>query len=133
MRNFFRNLILAIGKYNFHPEIYKNNNPKLLIVNSIGFKTDTYLIREAKKNNVKCISAVMNWDNTTTKGMSGCKPDRAIAWNNIMKEELINHHDLNEKNIFVGGVPHYSSYSKDNNFMKRSDFYKKFELQKIKK
>ena len=44
----------------------------------------------------------MNWDNTTTKGMSGCKPDRAIAWNNIMKEELINHHDLNEKH-FVGG------------------------------
>ena len=78
----------------------------------MGFRLSTYLLLEAKKNNVKTISSILNWDNTSSKGSSLCNPDIVITWNEKMKNEVIVHHDMKQKDIFIGGVPHYDLYFK---------------------
>ena len=55
----------------------------------------------------------------STKDYRGADPDHVIAWNDIMKDELIHFQDIEEKKIFIGGIAHWDFYF-NGSFQKRS-------------
>lgn len=99
---------LSMGKQYDH--YFTKYNPNLLIVSSIGYMIDPLMMRSAKRFKCKIISIIHSWDNPTTKGYRGGQPDIVIAWNEIMKKELNIFHDIEEKNIVVGGIAHWDVY-----------------------
>ena len=117
-----------------HQKIFNQYNPDLLIVSSLGtFDYDQFLMREAKKYNVKVTTIVLSWDNTTTRGMAGTTPDYIVAWTENMKRELIELNDLPSRKIFVGGVEHFDHYYNNSTFVSRAELCKTLGLDLNKK
>jgi hypothetical protein len=73
-------------------------------------------MREARKKGVKIVSALLSWDNTSSKGLKGAEADYMIVWTQHMKDELMKHYDEAAERIFVGGIPHFDLYFKNENF-----------------
>ncbi len=93
-------------------ETYK---PDALLTTSLGtFDHDAYVLREAVSRNIKTISYILSWDNTTVRGFGVDLTSHIITWSNIMKSELITLHHKKSEMINVGGVPHYDSYNEPN-------------------
>ena len=100
---------------NFYPanldHLLERLSPDLVITTSLGtFSFDEFIMRAAKKKRIKTCAIILSWDNTTTRGYSSFHPDKVIAWTDIMKNELIEFHDVNEKKIYIGGVAHFDDY-----------------------
>ena len=67
-------------------------------------------MRAAKRHRCQVVSVLHSWDNPTTKGYRGGDPDYAVAWNDIMKNEISVFHDIPEERIFIGGIAHWDAY-----------------------
>ena len=85
-------------------------SPQMLIVSSLGYMIDPFLMRAAKRRRCRVISIVHSWDNPTTKDYRGAEPDHVITWNEIMKREVNVFHDLPNDRISVGGIAHWDFY-----------------------
>lgn len=94
----------------FHDEIFARHAPDLLIVSSLGYAGDELLIWNGQKRNVRTLSIIQSWDNTTNKGYPGSQPDRVVAWSEMMRGELTALLDVPDDRIYVGGVPHWDNY-----------------------
>ena len=100
--------------FNDLDSIYKKYKPKAILINDLGtIETSNFIMREAKNNNTKIISLILSWDNLVSKGIGSLKPDYVIAWNNIMVQELEQYHGIKREKIYVGGIPHWDTYSND--------------------
>ena len=93
--------------YDFYFRKYK---PAMLIVSSLGYMIDPYIMRAAKRHGCDVVSIPHSWDNTSTKDYRGGDPDHVITWNEIMKREVNVFHDVAEKAIHVGGIAHWDMY-----------------------
>ena len=118
---FFRKFIQSLENFLFtpkiHTDIFKKYKPNALLVTSLGtFDYDQLFIRQAKKNNIKTISTILSWDNSTTRGYPSSDCDLIITWTETMKKELVNLSDINTSKIHVGGVAHYDKYF-DNSYL----------------
>ncbi|MDQ3069605.1 MAG: hypothetical protein M3R55_07750 [Acidobacteriota bacterium] len=97
----------------FHGPLYNKYRPQAVVVTSLGFsgsEPDNYLMREARHFGAKVIASVLSWDNTSSKGLRGGPVDHAIAWTDVMKEELKAYHDIPADRITVCGPPHFDAY-----------------------
>ena len=81
----FRKLIWAVennffaGK--FHSLLFEKYRPDMLITASLGyFDYDQHIMREAKKWGVKVVPIVLQWDNTSSKGLGTNIYHSVIAW-----------------------------------------------------
>ncbi len=102
----------AIYSGDFHYALLDKWKPDLVVTSSLGYFTpDAYLMRQARKRGIKVLTVILSWDNTTTKGIAGAFADRAIAWTEVMKEELGRYHDMPPKKVTVGGIAHYDNYA----------------------
>ena len=111
-----------------HSELYKKYKPSIVVVGSLGFLYDSLIMREAKKNGAKVAVAIKNWDLPTTRGISGCKPDYVLAWNAVMKNELVRYHDLKKDQITICGVSQWDSYFVDSVIRKKIRFFGDYGL-----
>lgn len=100
-------------------ETYK---PDVLLTTSLGtFDHDAYVLREATNRNIKTISYILSWDNTTVRGFGTDLTSHIITWSEIMKSELITFHHKKPDMIHVGGVPHYDSYNEPSKLWTREE------------
>jgi hypothetical protein len=115
-RSFFmRNLLIGFESLLFtpdcHRELFHEYKPDMVLVSGLGYwSEDAYLMREARRHEAMVVPVILSWDNTSTKGMAGARPDYVIAWTENMKQELVTYHDIAPDKIFVGGVAHYDIY-----------------------
>jgi len=135
---FLRSLILWAEQAFFspllHATVFETHKPDLLVVSSLGtFDYDQFLMREARKRRIPVVSVVLQWDNTTTRGMPGAIPDRVVAWTETMKKELIEINDISPEKIFIGGVAHYDHYYRDATLLSREELFNKLGLDINKK
>ena len=75
---------------------------------------------------------MLSWDNSTTRGYPGLKPNYVLAWTNTMKNEIKKLSDIDENKIYVTGSAQFDHYFLNLKFSKE-DFYNKFRLNKEKK
>ena len=117
-----------------HQNVFDKYNPDMLVTTSLGMLPfDRFIMQEASRNNIEIVSMILSWDNTTTKGIAGAKADKVVAWTDTMKDELINYHDVNPDNIFVGGVVQYDEYFKETNLYSKHVLFEKLDIDLNKK
>jgi hypothetical protein len=117
---------------NCYDQIFKNKIDLVVCTSQGTFKNDDLILRAAKKNNLKTLSIILSWDNSTTRGYPGCVTDYTIAWTKFMKKELIELSDLNEKRIKVLGSAQFDNYFKKTN-IKKKQFFQNYNIKKNKK
>ncbi len=81
-----------------------------LLVFSINIHKDQQLIYTFRKLGTPVIALVHSWDNLTSKGLFSALPDRLLVWNDIMRQEAVNFHDIPFEAVDVVGVPQYEKY-----------------------
>lgn len=116
-------------------EFFRKYQPDILITTSIGnFDHDDYILREAKAENLKTITYILGWDNTSTRGHGVGLSDQIITWSDIMKAELHKIHGIKSSKIHIGGVSHYDSYSeKSTDLWDREYLYRELGIKPHKK
>jgi len=82
------------------------------------------LLREAKRKRIKTFGLANSWDKITGRCAIRVLPDKLIVYNDLVKKDAIDYTDLPNKDIFVGGVPHYDQHinqskSSRESFLKR--------------
>jgi hypothetical protein len=87
----------------------------------------------AKQRKIPNVAFILSWDNPTTKGPFPVKPDRAIVWNGIMRNELMEYHDFRPEQVFVSGPPQFDIYTDHSKFISREEFFKRWGLDPAKK
>ena len=120
-----------------YPKYYENFFEKykidLVVCTSLGtFANDDFLMRTAKNKNIKTLGTMLSWDNSTTRGYSGLKPNYVLAWTDNMKNEIKKLSDIDENKIYVTGSAQFDHYFL-NLEVSKEDFYNKFQLDKEKK
>ena len=119
-----------------HTELFKKYKPDIVITTSlgnVGNGFDFFIMREAKKYEAKIATVILSWDNTSGKGMGAAIPDHIIAWTELMKKELIEYHDFPQNKVSIGGIAHFDTYYREENFLTKEKIFKKFDLDIDKK
>lgn len=118
---------LFIG--HFHRLLFEKYQPDMVVNTGLGYwYPDVFLMREGRFHKTIVTSVILSWDNTSTKGMAGAKPDYVITWTDVMKKELIEHHDIDPDSIYVGGVAHFDLYYKQKALLSKEELCEKFGL-----
>lgn len=113
-------------------DIFDKYEPDLVFYTTLYTK---YLSLElsAQKRRIKTISFIQSWDNPTSKGPFPVTPDRVIVWNEILRNEVGNYHNMPKERIHITGVPQFDLYLDRQNFLDRNDFFEKWNLDPQKK
>lgn len=119
----------------FHEHIFRRYKPDLVILNSLcaALPYNEILAREAIFNKTPVCCIVLSWDNTSGFGMAGYEPDHVITWTDIMKRELVEFHDIDEKKISVGGIAHFDHYYNKNTILTKEALCEELDLDTEKK
>ncbi len=131
-RKFIQLLAIIFLRNSYHQDIFRNFNPSLVVVGSMGLDADGYAIYEAKKNSVKSVVINQSWDRTVCKGYPVIHPDEIIVWNHHMKDEAKYYLEMNNNNIHVEGAPPWDFLFHKENLQNKNDFVKSLDLDPAK-
>lgn len=110
--------------------VFKTYKPSRLITADYGTKPfEIRLLRSARRHNVRSIAVVPSWDNLTSKGVMGIKPDYLAVWNEIMVDEARELHAFKRENIFITGPLQFDNFFDPSFRMERKAFCSKFQVQ----
>ncbi|MGZ8937940.1 MAG: hypothetical protein ACXW32_01885 [Limisphaerales bacterium] len=113
-------------------EYFAKYQPDLVFYTTI-YSKDLAVEIAAKQHGVKACAFILSWDNPTTKGPFPVRPDRAIIWNNIMRDELLRYHGFPPEHLFVSGPPQFDIYTDPSPYASREEFFRKWGLDPNKK
>lgn len=113
-------------------EYFQKYKPDLVFYTTI-YSKDLSVEIAAKQHGVKSCAFIVSWDNPTTKGPFPVRPDRAIIWNNVMRDELLRYHDFPPEHLFVSGPPQFDIYTDPAPYATREEFFRKWGLEPNKK
>ena len=92
-------------------KLFEKYKPIKLITADYGTKPfEIRLLRSAKRHGIKSIAVVPSWDNLTSKGVMGIKPDYLAVWNEIMYNEAVELHTFKKENIFITGPLQFDNF-----------------------
>lgn len=72
---------------------------------------DRYLVISATKHGVANMVLVPSWDNLTSKGFFPVRPNRITVWNETMRREAVEVHELAPETVRVTGAPQHDVYA----------------------
>jgi len=101
---------LKLVKGGTYRKFFEKYRPDLLICANLFDEPEVHFLREAKRCGVKNIGFINSWDKATARCILRLLPDKAVVFNNLLKREMIDYHDIREEDIFVGGIPQYDQY-----------------------
>ena len=108
-------------------DYFDKYQPDLVFYSTI-YSQNLALELGARQRNIKTCAYVVSWDNPTTKGPFPVRPDRAIIWNDIMRDELLHYHEFAPEELFVSGPPQFDIYFDKSNYISREEFFRKWNL-----
>lgn len=112
-----------------HRRLFARYRPVLVVTTSPGwFLADALVLREAQAEGVRTAALVLGWDNPTSKGYLGARPDAVVAWSQGMARQLLEHHDLDAGRIVVGGSPQLDLYSRPDELPSREELFAEMGL-----
>ncbi len=92
-------------------ELAGKYQPALVITATPGFDSwEAEIILSAKKLKIPTVAINASWDNPTTNAKHIRKTDYLIAWNDIIKKEVLEIHRYLPDKIFVSGTPRFDPY-----------------------
>jgi len=121
----------------FNPRLYsdlfKKYKPDLVIAGSPGFRQDRFLLREAGALGITTAAAIISWDSSSSYGLPGADVDWITCWSALQKEELIGGADWCPDQVFIGGMPPYDGYVRQDWLLPRDEYFSKHELDPTRK
>ncbi len=133
VRKAVRFLDYHLVRNNAYAEYFEKYQPQAVLLAHLFDEPEIQLLREAKRRGVKTVGFVNSWDKVTARCIMRLLPDKAIVFNDIVKREMMDYNDMDERDIFVSGLPQYDSYFTDNDYSSREEFFKKPGLDPAKK
>ena len=107
VRMVVRALDYALVKDRTFTKYFDNYKPEAVLLAHLFDGEEVNLLREARRRGVRTIGFINSWDKLTARRALRLLPDSLVVFNDIVKKEAMNHADMNEKDIFVGGMPQY--------------------------
>ncbi len=107
IRKIMRTLDYAFVKNRTFSRYFDHYNPDVVLLAHLFDGEEINLLREAKRRNVRSIGFINSWDKLTARRALRLLPDSLIVFNGIVKQEAIEYADMDERNIFVSGIPQY--------------------------
>lgn len=133
-----RKLLLALETNLFTPAVHRDlfdrYEPRLVVTTSPGwFLPDAVVLREAAGRGIVTATAVLSWDNPTSKGYRGADPDQTIVWSDEMARQVAEHHDYPRQRIVIAGVPHFDDYVRDDALPPRHELFERLGLDPVRR
>ncbi len=100
-------LLVRDATYAKYFDTYK---PDLVFLAHLFDEPEIALLREAKKRKVKSIGFINSWDKITSRCIMRLLPDKAIVFNELVKQELVTYNEMSAEDIFVSGLPQYDYF-----------------------
>ncbi len=121
-------LLVADNTFDLYFDKY---SPSIVFMGHLFDNLEINLLRAAKKRGITTIGYINSWDKVTSRCIIRILPDKAIVFNNIVKNELISFNEMTADNIFVSGLPQYDIFY-DKNKVSREVFFKEkgFDINK---
>jgi len=118
-----RTLDFYFSSTNVFGDYIKKHQSDLCFATDLISGPDAMFLMAAKKAGTKTIGMVRSWDCATNKSLTRVLPDKIIAVNEQVKNEMIKYHDAEAGNIFISGFPQFDSYLKTKS-LSRGEFFK---------
>jgi len=132
IRKIARTLDFLLVKNIDYVPVFNKYNPDLVFMAHLFEGPEAHILREAKKRGIKTMGFINSWDKITARCIMRLLPDKAIVFNNIVKNEMITHNEMHDHDIFVSGLPQY-----DEHFigirLDRAEFFKRIGVDSSKK
>lgn len=123
VRRCMRFLDFQLVRNRMYAPYFDTYNPDLVFLAHLFDEPEIHLLREAKQRGVLTIGFINSWDKVTARCMMRLLPNKTIVFNDLVKRDLVAYNEINERDIFVSGIPQYDHYFKDT-FLSREDFFK---------
>jgi len=95
--------------------VLKKYNPSLVVTGTPGFNLhDVHALRAARRLGIPTATAMLSWDNLTSKGYMNGIPDYLLVWSQLMANEAVAYHDFPRNRIFETGAAQFDSYYQAN-------------------
>lgn len=115
-----------------HVKIIQENDPDIVVTNTVGNDLLDYPILQASKTlGIKTLTFIASWDNVwkiermVKKAQNVCVPDHIIVWNEMMKDHLREiFRDLEQDRIRVIGAPRLDYFSHNDKIPSKKDTYR---------
>lgn len=131
-KKFIRFVDAKINSQKEHDYLFKKYKPDLLFITVAGDRTETGLIKAAKRLGVKTVCMPKSWDNLS-KNLFYSKADYMIVWGEFMKKQAINFQDYKPNEILTTGAPQFDYYAYKENLLTREEFCRQFNFDPKKK
>ena len=119
---------LVDSQMRFTPDLYSDYfekyQPDLVIASTPGWRIDRYLLREAARRGIECMTVIVGWDNPSSYAVPGSRVDWATCWSQEQKDELVNGSDWPAERVNIGGIPSYDGYFRKSWQLPRDDYFK---------
>jgi hypothetical protein len=128
IRKLARFLDAALVRNSTYAPYFAKHRPNLVLMAHLFDDQEIHLLREAKRRKVKTVGFINSWDKVTARCMLRLLPEKFVVFNDIVKQELMEHDEVRERDIFAAGLPHYDAYVR-NRPSPRAEFYKQLGIK----
>lgn len=109
--------------------LFERYQPSLVVTSDYGSQTqEIRLLRQSRHRGVRTASVVYSWDNLSSKGIMGAQPDRLIVWNEIMRREAAELHDIPLERTVACGAAQFDIYGRRHELASRQEFCRRMGL-----
>ena len=110
VRKMVRFLDLLLVRNTLYASVFDSYAPDLVLLAHLFEEPEIHILREAKRRKIKSIGFVNSWDKVTARCIMRLLPDRAIVFNELVKQQMVSYNEMREENITVTGIPQYDFY-----------------------
>ena len=120
-----------------HPRadaLFDRVRPILVVTSSPGLIfAEVPLLRTAVRRRIRSMAIDPSWDNFTNKLLPVRRVDRLIVWNDLMKQQAVDLHGYDARQIRVAGTPQWDLYFKSGPVTPRETFFRRVGADPSKK
>jgi len=120
--------ILVRSQMRYAPDLYSDlfekYQPQAVISNTLGWRLDRYLLRQAAQRGVTTAAGIVGWDNPSSYSLSGAPVDYVTCWSDLQKQELVQGSDWDPSRVNIGGIPSYDGYFRKEWLIDRDEYFR---------
>ena len=119
----FRFLDRTFTSTDKYDSFFEKYRPDLVFSPDIFNQDDAVLLMAARKHGTKTLGMVRSWDCTTNKNLVRSIPSKIIVNNELIKEELVRLHDVEDQTVVPVGFPQFDHFINPK-LSSREEFFK---------
>ncbi len=124
--SFFRKIARAFDyrlvRTNIYRKLFEKYSPDLVFMAHLFNEPETHLLAEARRRGVRTLGFINSWDKVTARASIRILPDEMLVFNQMVKDEVSLHNDMDLEKIHVVGQPQYDFYFSPA-ILSRADFF----------